>query len=73
LRGQPYDLFVMLLFVLVTSYLLSWIAPYSFAQAQQDMQKVARGIFAARPAKRRGVSTFPAAAPARIGPSRRVA
>jgi hypothetical protein len=40
IRGQPYDLFVMVAFVLAGSYLLSWLGPYSFARAQRDVRRI---------------------------------
>jgi len=42
IRGQPYDLFVMILFILVAVYLISLINPYSFSQAQRDVHALVR-------------------------------
>ncbi|MCE9556553.1 MAG: hypothetical protein K8T91_24655 [Planctomycetes bacterium] len=40
LRGQPYDLFVMMLFVFIASYAISWFGPYSFSHAQRDARRL---------------------------------
>ena len=59
LRGQPYDLFAMMLFIIVGAHLLSWFSAYSFVQAQRDVQKITRLLVNQRWARRKAKVNSP--------------